>query len=307
MIKLAAELGYKPNPIALRLQNKRSRTIGIVVPEFINSFFTIIIIAVQEILDRNGYQLLITQSNESAETEARNIKMLQDSMVEGILISSSKQGHNVELYREVIDSGIPMVFFNRPCKDIATSKVVIDDFIMSFFATEHLIYSGRRDIAYLAGPETLELTADRKSGYIKALKKHGIAINNEIIVTTGILEQRGYEEMTKLLDKGVHIDAVFTINDPVAIGAMKAIKERNIKIPDQIAVVGFSESRSSTLIEPNLTSVSQPLPLMGMTATNLLLKEIESLSNGQPITHETIVLNAELNIRESSNIATHPR
>ncbi|MFI3248434.1 MAG: LacI family DNA-binding transcriptional regulator [Rikenellaceae bacterium] len=300
VLKLAAEMGYRPNPIALNLRNKRSRTIGIVVPEFVNSFFTFIIMAVQEVLDQNGYQLLITQSNESAETEACNLRMLQNNMVEGIMISPTKQGQNIDLYREIIDAGTPIVFFNRPCNDVEASKVIIDDFSMAFFATEHLIYEGRRKIAHLAGLESLELTSARKNGYLKALSKHNIPINHEIIVTTGILEERGYEEMTKLLDKGVDIDAVFAMCDPVAIGAMKAIKERGIKIPEQIAIVGFSESRSATLIEPNLTSVAQPLSLMGETVAKLLLKEIDARNNNQPVTYETIKLDAILNIRESS-------
>lgn len=302
VLKMAKELGYRPNPIAKRLQSKRSGIIGIVVPEFFNSFFPKIIIAVQNILDQRGYQLLITQSNESPENEERNLRMLQDHQVEGILISIAREGDNLELYKEIIDSGIPMLFFNRSCSSIEASRVVIDDYIMSFAATEHLILNGKKRIAHLGGPKDLEMSIERKRGYVKALNKYNIPIDNDLIIDTGLTRDRGYEQMSDLLDRGVEVDALFAACDPVALGAMKAIKDRNINIPEQIAVVGFSESRSATLIEPNLTTVAQPLTEMGEKAVSLLLEEINALNEGNPFTHQKVKLQAKLNIRESSSI-----
>ncbi len=300
VMQMAAAMGYSPNPIAVKLQNKRSRIIGLVVPEFYNSFFPTIIVAIQRILDQHGYQLLITQSNESSLDERRNLKLLQSNMVEGILLSTTKEAGNAQLYQEIIDAGTPILFFNRACATTRASRVVIDDMLMAFSATEHIIRMGRRHIAHLAGPTDLEMSVARRNGYIRALKKYNIPIDNDLIITAGLSCDQGYSEMSQLLERGVEVDGLFAMCDPVAIGAMRAIKERAISIPEQIAVVGFSESRSATLVEPNLTSVAQPLTEIGEIAAEMLIAEINAIYQESSHQHQTVVVPAKLNIRESS-------
>lgn len=300
VLEVAKKLNYIPNPMAIRLLRKRSKIIGLVVPEFQNSFFPTIIIAIQKVLEKEGYQLLITQSNESSEDEEKNLHLLQNSMVEGILISVTKERENVSLYKEIIESGIPIVFFNRVCTEIDTSKVIIDDVKMAFFAVEHLIYSGRKRIAHFEGPKTLELSEKRKKGYIDALSKHKFPVDPSLIVPSGVMMEKGYEAMKNLIRQNNIPDAIFAFCDPVAIGVMKALKENGIRIPEDVAIVGFSESRSALLVEPNLTTVAQPLQEIGETAARLLIDEINNNINEQPVVHETVKLSACLNIRESS-------
>lgn len=295
--KTAETMHYHPNPMAVGLITKKSRTIGLVVPELQNSFFSIIINGIQRILNEAGYQLLITQSDESAEIENRNLQLLKNNMVDGIIISTTANSEqNVDLYNELINDGVPLVFFNRVCTKVEAPKIVINDVKMSFWAAEHLIYSGYKRIAHLSGPDDLSLTKERKAGYMQALRKHNMPINPDMIVRAGIYRQDGEEAMKRMLDAGIRPDAVFAFNDPVAIGAMREIKRRGLRIPDDIAMVGFSESRSALIVEPNLTTIAQPLIEMGEIAAQFILRQANGESVGAPV----IELDAKLNIRESS-------
>lgn len=296
VLETAKRLNYHPNPLAVALITKQSKTIGLVIPEFENSFFCNIINSIQKVLNENGYQLLITQSNESKEIEERNLRLLENNMVDGIIISITREGENHELYQELIGRGIHLVFFNRVCTSIDAPKVIIDDYEMAFKATEHLIDIHCHNIAHLSGPPNLEITQRRKQGYLDALIKHNMPINENLILTAGVIMDAGVKAMNRLFESGEKFDGIFAVNDPVAIGAMKVIKGKGLKIPDDVAIIGFSESRSAMLVEPNLSSVAQPLSEIGLTAANLMLKLIRKKYIEEPI----VKLNASLNIRESA-------
>ncbi len=292
----AQELHYKPNLVAKRLSTQRTNLIGLVVPELENSFFPRIIMGLQPILEENGYQLLITQSNESVITEEKNLRMLENNRVDGIILSVTREGADKTLYNEIIHAGIPIVFFNRVCWDIEAPKVVINDYHMACLAVEHLIQQGFKRIAHLAGPSQLNITEQRKQGYIDTLIKYGMPIRQDYIISAGILQDKGYSAMQQLLQAQPLPDAVFCVNDPIAIGAMKAIKDAHLSIPKDIALVGYSESRSASLVEPNLTSVAQPLMEIGQTVAQLILEKVEKKSTDNPI----IYLEGKLNVRASS-------
>lgn len=292
----AAELHYKPNLVAQRLITQRTHLIGLVVPELENSFFPRIITGLQPILEQAGYQLLITQSNESVLTEEKNLRMLENNRVDGIILSVTREGANSVLYKEILDAGIPLVLFNRVCKEINVPKVVINDHHMACLAVEHLIQQGFQRIAHIAGPLQLDITECRKQGYIDSLIKYGMPIRQDYIIHAGILQEKGYAAMQQLLNVQPRPDAVFCVNDPVAIGAMKAIKDAHLRIPEDIALVGYSESRSACLVEPHLTSVAQPLLEIGQTVAQLILDKVENKSPNNP----TLYLEGHLNIRDSS-------
>ena len=175
ILKTAKQMGYRPNPIAKKLIQRKSFNIGIVVPEFIHSFFPEVIIGAQEILFEKGYQVLITQSNECFETELKNIKSLEDSMVDGLIVSLSCETKNIDYFKTLIRSGFPIVFFNRVNNDLNASKVVFNDYKWAFFATEHLIFQGYKKIFHLKGNDNLKLSNERSRGFIDAHKKHKIA------------------------------------------------------------------------------------------------------------------------------------
>jgi LacI family transcriptional regulator len=297
ILKTAKEMGYRPNPMAKKLTQKRSLTIGIVVPEFLNSFFPEVIIGAQEILFEKGYQVLITQSNENFETELSNIKALEDSMVDGIIISQTSETKNVEYYQKLINSGFPIVFFNRVCNEISSSKILFNDYKWAFFATEHLINQGYRNIYHLKGKESLSLTNDRMRGFVEAHSKHKLTITKEQIVPTGFDMADGQRVANEMINNGIIPDAIFASNDPSAIGAMQVFIKRGFKIPEDIAFVGFTESRMGAIIDPPLSSVLQPAKEMGREAARLVLEQIENPLTFKP---QIIVLNGQLNIRESS-------
>lgn len=298
ILKTAREMGYRPNPMAKKLIQKRSFNIGIVVPEFINGFFTEVIIGAQEIFFEKGYQVLIAQSNECFENELKNIKTLEDNMVDGILLSISCETSNTEYYQKLIESGLPIVLFNRINKNLNASKVLFNDYKWSFFATEHLIRQGYKNIVYLKGADTLSLTSERVNGFVDAFKKHKIIISKDKIIPTGFNIEDGIRVAEIMIKNNNIPDAIFACNDLSAIGAMKVFKKNGYKIPTDIAFVGFTESKMADLIDPPLTSVSQPTLDIGRESAKLLIEQIEN-TNG-PFLPQTIILNGQLNIRESS-------
>jgi DNA-binding LacI/PurR family transcriptional regulator len=293
----AKRQNYKPNFIAQKLQNRRTKTIGLVVPEFKTSFFPLIISGIQKEITEAGFQLLITDSMESGQIEVQNLKLLEKNMVEGILMSITSEDENSELYNEIINSGIPIVFFNRVPSNVIAPKVIIDDYKMAFFATEHLIYSGFKKIYHFCGPENILVTRERRRGFQDAIKKHQLPITENSITLAGIHMDKGYDAMKSLIEKNDIPEAVFCFNDPTALGAMKAIKEFGLRCPDDIAIVGFSETILAQLVDPSLTSIAQPCFEIGVTAARLLLEQINLTPPPVP---ETVCLRAELNIRKSS-------
>jgi len=297
VLEEAKRQNYRPNPIATRLQNKRSKTIGLVVPEFTSAFFPKVIAGIQKVVDEAGFQLLITQSQESLEVEERNLKLLEGNMVEGVLISITREGENAEHYQKLIDSGIPIVFFNRVSSQVDAPRVIIDDYKLAFFATEHLIYNGFKKIYHFEGPINLSVSKERKRGFVDAMKKHKREVSDKIIHTAGVLSEKGYMAMQNLITKNDLPDAIFCFNDPCALGALKALKEAGLKCPEDVALVGFSETEIAQLVDPPLTSIEQPTFEIGETAARLLL---EQLNEEETIPFRTVKLTAKMNVRKSS-------
>lgn len=299
VIKTAAELNYHPNTQAKGLVTKKSYTIGIVVPELVTSFFPMIISGIQKILMHEGYQILITQSNESAETERTNLSLLEQHMVDGIIISTTSDSFvNSDMYQSLQDNGIPLVFFNRVPSNIDTTKIIIDDKKMAYSAVAHLIGEGYRKIFHFAGPEKLDITKDRMNGYIEAMQDANLPISDSTIIHSGIFIRDGEQTMEDILSgNGEKPDAIFAFNDPVAIGAMKALKRHGLRIPYDVTFVGFSESDMATVVEPYLTSIEQPRVEIGEIAASCMLDKIRT----NRLLNKKIVLDAKLNIRESSH------
>lgn len=294
VLKKAEELCYRPNIQARNLLKGRSNLIGVVVPEFVTFFFPEIIIGIQEICNKLGFQVLISQSNESSSLEAKNVVMLEESMVEGLIISVAKDCRNIELFQRLINDRVPIVFVNRVISELKANQVVIDDRKWAFKMTEHLIKCGYRRIAHLAGNEHLSVTRERMFGYLNALTAYDIPVNDNLIMYLGVQQDRAKTGIDYLMSLREKPDAIFAINDPVAVGCMLELKRRGIKIPEDIAVAGFSESPTGRIME--LTSVFQPTIEIGRKAAELLLKQINDYNS--PV--ETIILDAKLNIRNST-------
>lgn len=297
VLAMAKKLNYHPNLNAKNLQNKRTGAIGIIIPEFVSSFFPRVVMGIQEVLYEHNYHMFITQSNESRDQELANLHLLREHMVEGIIISTTNEGGNEEAYKELIDSGMPLVFFNRCPKTLTAPKVMIDDCLMAEKAVEHLIATGRRNIIHLVGPVNLEVSASRAQGFANTLTRHGINPTGRSIAA-GIFIKDGERAIERILAEGGELpDAIFCFNDPVAIGAMKALKNAGVSIPQDVAIVGFSEGSMATVVEPQLTTVLQPMQEMGRRAAELLLSQLNATRRQAP---QTVCLDATLNIRDSS-------
>ena len=289
-------MGYHPNPIAKKLIQKKTLNIGVVVPEFINAFFPEVIIGIQDVLIKKGYQVLIVQSNECFETELKNVQSLEENMVDGLIISLSRETKNLDYYKSLIDQNYPIVFFNRYNEDLSASKVIFDDFKWSFFVSEHLIKQGCKKIFHFSAYNHLLLARNRIKGFKKALDKYGIKYDKDWIIETGLFVEEGEQVMQGLIEKDNIPDGIVCANDKTAFGAMREIKKNGLSIPTDIAITGFSESPLVELVDPPLTSVIQPTHEMGEIAAKLLLKKIEN----EHMTPETVILNGTLNVRASS-------
>ncbi len=296
ILKTAKEMGYFPNPIAKKLSQKKTFNIGVIVPEFINEFFSEIIIAIQEVLINKGYQILVMQSEENPVQELKNVKTLIHNMVDGLIIAPTAESNNMEYYLDHQRKGYPIVFLGRVEESLPASKVLFNNQKWSFFATEHLIKQGHKKIYHLAGHKNLCVSNERIKGFLKALKKHQIDKENYKIIETGLLAKEGIEIIEDLIYKHDLPNAFYCENDLVAIGAIKKLKDNGYKVPEDIAIMGFTETRMAKLVTPPLSSVKQPTFEMGKKVAELLLKHIDN----DTLEPETIVLNGELNIRRSS-------
>lgn len=300
--ELADKLNYQPNIVALSLRQSKTNTIGVIIPEIVHFFFSTVISGIEDVANKAGYNVIITQSTELLEREKASIKTLFNSRVDGMLISLSRETNAYDHIDNILAKGVPMVFFDRVYNTINSSKVIVDDLSGAKDATQHLIDQGCKRIAHLEGPPNLDITKQRLEGYLEVLKENNIPVNQELIVScpSGTIEE-GKSATEKLLKLSNRPDAIFATNDPAAMGAMQAIKEAGLSIPKDIAVVGFSNWIFSALLDPSLSSVDQPGFEMGQEAAKLLIRQIgvKSKDNTEP-TPETKVLKTRLIVRDSS-------
>lgn len=296
VLKLARELDYQPNPIALSLKQNRTHILGVIIPETSISFFSKAISGIQEIAAAAGYQVMICSSHESVEIEKQNVQTLLNSRVDGLIISVSKETRDIGHLAKVLDKRVPTVFFDRVCESLHATKVVADNFTISFKTVEHLITTGRKRIAFIAGPQNLYNSRKRLEGYKEALKKYNLTIDDQLIVYSNY-EGENVKTYTKsLLDLNPPVDAIFAINDRSAIEMIHLIKQRQLTVPGDIAVVGFNNERFAAFFDPPLSSVDHPAFEMGKAATELLLQHIED----DQLPAQKRVLKSDLVIRESS-------
>ena len=296
VLEYAEKLNYRPNPIALSLKENRSRSIGIIVPEIANHFFSQAINGIEAIAYNRGYHVVIFQSHESYEREVVNVQHIITRRVDGLLISLSGHTTDVSHLRELSEMGMPIVLFDRITDAIDTHKVVADNYEGAFKAVEHLILRGRKRIAVIASLPWLSITQERLAGYKAALEKHHIPVDESLIRYCDF----GIDEADKTVELllGLKPDAFFIGSDRLALGCLAALKERKINIPRDIALLGFTNLSVAGLLDPPLTVVSQPAFEIGHTAADLLLDLIEKKQRALPF--QTIKLPTQLIIRESS-------
>jgi len=298
--ELAKKLNYQPNTVALSLRQSKTNTLGVIIPEIAHFFFSAVISGIEDIAHDAGYHVIITQSNESFEREVMNTKALFNSRVDGILMSVSRETENYDHLQSLLDYEIPLVFFDRIIDSLNACKVIVNDEQGAYEATTHLIEQGCYRIAHLAGPQNLAISKNRLNGYKAALADNRYMIDENLIKVCGLGTFEEAEAITnEILDYRFPPDAIFANNDVAAYGAMMAIRKKQLRIPEDIAIVGFSNWRFSSLIQPALSSITQPGFKMGQEATRLLMKQINKGKDEESVT-ETISLKTNLVVRESS-------
>ncbi len=269
----AKEHKYKPNALALILRTNHSNIIGVIVPELANHFFSSVLSGIETVAEDHDYHVIICQSMEDYSKEIRNIQTLIKARVSGVLISQSKTTTKYDHFQELIDNDIPVVFFDRICTGIDTGKVVVDDYTGTFKAVEHLINTGCKRIAFFGAPPHLEITKNRKNGYLDALRKYQIPVEENLILVADT-KQLGYTSAMDLLTSDNRPDGFMAMNDYTASGILVAAKELKMNIPEDVSICGFSNSNISQDTDPMLTTVDQHPKAVGEEAMKLMLEKV---------------------------------
>lgn len=295
--ELANKYHYKPNAIALSLRSSKTHMIGVIIPKVVHFFFSSVISGIEHVANEFGYNVMICQSDENEDREITSIQSLTSARVDGILASVSKDTTDYIHYKELLDNKLPLVFFDRAIAELNTDKVVIDDVDGAFTATEHLILKGCKKIVHLAAPQNLLIGQRRKEGYLKALKKHGIPVDENLIHKCDSREE-ALVVMRKIYESGIRPDGVFAVNDLTATGVLKVVKQFGYTVPQDVKVVGFSDGFVATVTDPTLTTIDQHGFEMGKQAAQLLLDRInKTIDNYSPITK---IIPTNLIVREST-------
>lgn len=296
--KKANELGYQRNSLASNLRTNRTNTIGVIIPRIARHFFARVIAGIEETAYDSGYNVVICQSLESFERERKIMSSLVSNRVDGILISTSMETTNYEHIKSYIDNNNPVVFIDRECDIFENcSSISIDNYQTSFDATELLIKNGCKHIAHFSGPQIIDLYKQRKQGYLDALTSYNIKIREHYIFETTLSEEEGVNCAKKILEHKI-IDGIYSANDTAAISAIRYLKTKGVKFPEDIAIIGFNNDPISEVIEPSLTTINQPGFEMGKIATDILINQIKNKSEN--LTNQSKILSSELIIRASS-------
>jgi DNA-binding LacI/PurR family transcriptional regulator len=296
VLDMAKELDYQPNQVALSLVTRQTHSIGVIVPN-LDYFFATAVRGIDEIALEAGYTVLTCQSNESYGREITNTQRLLNSQVDGLIVSLSSATSNVDHMRRLMTRGVPLVLFDRVATDLDATKVVLDNEDGARQAVNHLFEQGCRRIAYIAGPPSFSISNQRKDGYLAALRQHGLPVNEDLVIHCEFDRAHAYRATEQLLDSGQQPDAIFTVSDRLAIGALLALRQRGLRVPEDIALVGFNDEPLASLLTPTLSSVGQPAFEMGKVAAQLFLEQLNSESVLPP---RTITLKPTLMVRESS-------
>ena len=297
--KLADELGYFPNSVASNLRRKKTNLIGVVVPRIDRHFHSYSISGIEEVANKSGYYVSIFQSDNSYQKEVDNVKMLLSNKADGVIACLALETTKFDHFKLFKGNKTPLVFYDRVCYEVESSKVLIDDFDAAFKACEHLISVGCKRIGHIAGNQKSTIFHRRLEGYKAALQKHGMQFYEEFVTYGNSLSREEGEELAKRLLTGeTRPDGLFCANDNTAVAAIQTAKKINIKVPEQLAIVGFSNTPAATIIEPTLTSVDDHAFEMGQSAARLLIRQIEN--GDENIVSETITIRNELVIRDST-------
>ncbi|MCX2680251.1 LacI family DNA-binding transcriptional regulator [Galbibacter sp. EGI 63066] len=296
----AQEMGYRPNTLAAGLRNNKSKTIGISISRINRPFMSSLISGIEEEARKSGYNVIISQSHDKYENEVNNTKALYDSRISGLIVSLSMETIKLDHFKQFMKQGIPVVFVDRAPHGLNSYKVVIDNYTAGYNATKHLIEQGCTRIAHFAGAQHRNIYEGRKKGYLDALKEHEIEIDDELIIHFKTLSfEEGEKATKKLLKLPSPPDGIFSANDTAAVSAVMTAKKQGVKIPEELAVIGFNDDPIASIVEPSLSTVSHPAEKMGRISAKRILNHSDK-THDEGIS-EVTVLHTDIIVRDSSN------
>src|SRR6478736_4013302 len=298
VLKVAQKLNYQPNHIAAALRNGKSNIIGIIVPTVDRSFFSSVIRGIEEIANTSQYNVMICQSYDIYKKEVATVEALLNARVDGIIASHAKETKDFSHFLKAKERGIPVILFDRYNNDLEVSQVVIDDYLGAYKATEHLIQQGCKRIAHFTSTLNISIFNERFRGYKEALINNGLKYDESFVVPSNLQAEDGRASMLQLLKLKETPDGIFSASALSVAGAMQVLKEKNIRVPDEVALVGFSNETFTMFTEPPITTVDQHSMRMGNAAAEIFLEEISS--DRQKFIPQKIVLKPELIVRQSS-------
>lgn len=301
-IKEYAKLkNYKPNVIGLNLKNRKTKTIGVIIPNILNSFFAKVFSGIEKVADSKGYNVIMCISNESLEKEAHTLEMLSNGTIDGFILSVSEEAqkqNNYDHFKEIINDGTPIVMFDRIAEGIDCDKVIVDDFDSALDSTQRLIDLGCKNIALLSSVDNLSVGKLRFEGYLKALEKNKIPVNTNLIIRTDSEEDLKVQ-MEEVFAKN-KIDGIFALEENDSVAALRMGLKKGYKIPEELCIIGFADGiLASRRLSPSLTTVSQHGIEIGEEAAKLLIKRLEDDSEEEP-PYETKVIKTVLKERETT-------
>ncbi len=299
--KVAKELNYQPNLLASALRKGKSNLVGVIVPKTNSNFFSSVIQHIEEVLNKEGYHIIITQSNESYKKECDNIDTLLFTQVDGIIASMANETIDLSYYEKIKSKGIPLILFDRGENNLNVDYIGIDDYRSSHIIVEHLVEQGCQRIAHIGGYKHTRIFNNRIRGYVDALKKHKLPLNKELLIESNLTLQDGRKKMKQLLELKKRPDAVYAAGDYAALGALQVLQENHINIPNDIALVGFGNEPFTALVTPTITSIEQHSSEIGKQAATIFL-EYAVKGNFVKQTLNKTILDAALIVRDSSNI-----
>ena len=297
----AKELNYHANPFASNLRRQESKTIAVVIPEIANNFFSLAINGAESYAQKKDYHVLIYQTHDDLQQEISTLKHLQNGRVDGILISLSSQTANTDHLKDIKNKGIPMVFFDRVAENINAPKITTNDYESGFKATEHLIENGCKKIAFLSISNKLSIANKRMNGYLDALKKHGIAPDNKLIINCDTDKEGNTILIKKLLQRPDRPDAILACVEELAVSSYVICQELKLNIPRDIKIISFSNLQTADILNPSLTTITQPAYEIGREAASVLFQLMENKGTLQRF--GDVVLNSELIVRNSTKMA----
>lgn len=296
--EVAQRLNYKTNKIASSLRSGKSYAIGVLIPSAEIKFFGSVVHGIEQMANLHGYNVLIYQTNESRDYEIKGIETFLSARVDGMLVSIAKETTDYSHFIELKKRGVPIVFFDRAVDDLGISAVTINDYKGAFLATDHLIKQGYRRIAHIAGPQHIKLFNERLKGYMGALQANKMAVDQDLIYIGDVSIKAGKRAIAFFLEKENKPDAAFAVEDFTALGALKALKDKNIQSPEEFGLVGFANELFGEHITPSLSTIDQQTVLMGKESFKLLLKVMGKGS--QDTLPQKIILDPIPIFRESS-------